>query len=119
MFKVQAIKFSKELGEDKFNGSDGSISRWKNRYIVVHWTISGEANSVDLDAVEAFKSSIPDLLKEYRPKDVFNLEEAGLQYGVTAKKTLAFKGEACHGKKHHMLDTEEVPLVSPWSSTPD
>ena len=30
---------------------------------------------------------------------MFNLDEAGLQYGVTAKKTLAFKGEACHGKK--------------------
>ena len=85
----------------------------------VHRTISGEANRVDLNAVEAFKSSIPDLLKEYRPKDIFNLEEAGLQYGVTAKKTLAFKGEACHGKKHHMLDTEEIPLMSPWPSTPD
>ena len=90
VFKVQAMKFAKELGEDKFNGSDGFVSRWKNRYNVVHWAISGEANSVDLDTVEAFKPIILDLLKEYLPKDVFNLDEAGLQYGVTAKKTLAY-----------------------------
>lgn len=90
VFKVQAMKFAKELGEDKFNGSDGFVSRWKNRYNVVHRAISGEANSVDLDTVEAFKPIILDLLKEYLPKDVFNLDEAGLQYGVTAKKTLAY-----------------------------
>ena len=51
---------------------------------------SGEANSVDLDTVEAFKPIILDLLEEYLNKDVFNLDEAGLQYGVTAKKTLAY-----------------------------
>ena len=68
LFKVQAIKFSKELGEDKFNGSNGFISRWKKQYNVVHRTISREANSVNLDTVEAFQSSISDLLKEYRPK---------------------------------------------------
>ena len=99
VFKVQAMKFAKELGEDKFNGSVGFVSRWKNRYNVVHRAISGDANSVDLDTVEAFKPIILDLLEEYLNKDVFNLDEAGLQYGVTAKKTLAFKGEACHGKK--------------------
>ena len=36
VFKFQAMKFAKELGEDKFNGSDGFVSRWKNRYNVVH-----------------------------------------------------------------------------------
>ena len=84
------MKFAKELGEDKFNGSDGFVSRWQNHYNVVHRAISGDANSVDLDTVEAFKPIILDLLKEYLPKDVFNLDEAGLQYGVTAKKTLAY-----------------------------
>ena len=39
------------------------------------------------------------MLNEYSPKDVYNCDEAGVQYGVTAKKTLAFKGEACHGRK--------------------
>ena len=28
VFKLQAMKFAKELGEDKFNGSDGFVSRW-------------------------------------------------------------------------------------------
>ena len=62
VFKVQAMKFAKELGEDKFNGSDGVVSRWKNRYNVVYRAIS-EANSVDLDTVEAFKPIILDLLR--------------------------------------------------------
>ena len=49
--------------------------------------------------MEEFRSTIPALLQEYTSNNLFNCDEAGLQYGVTAKKTLALKGEACHGKK--------------------
>ena len=49
LFKVQAIKFSQELGEKELNGSDGFVSRWKKRHNVVCRTISGEAKSVDLN----------------------------------------------------------------------
>ena len=62
LFRFQAVKFAQKLGETEFNGSDGFVSRGNERYNVVHRTISGEAQSVDLATVEEFKSSIPDIL---------------------------------------------------------
>ena len=56
VFKVQAVKFAQEFGEE-LNGSDGFVSRWKKRYNVVHRTVSGVANSVDISSVEEFRST--------------------------------------------------------------
>ena len=100
LLRVKVLNYSKDLGEPGLNASDGFIARWKKRHNIVHRTISGEARSVDLTTVEEFRSTvIKSLLEEYAPDNVFNGDEGGLQYAVTAKKTLAFKGEACHGKK--------------------
>ena len=78
LFRVQAVQFSQKLGESEFNDSDGFVAHWKKRHNVVHRTISGEAQSVELATVEEFRYSIPDnLLQEYPAINVFNCDEAG------------------------------------------
>ena len=63
-------------------------------------TLKGEANSVNLDDVEQFKTEkLPDILQRYDINDIFNCDEAGLQFGATSKKTLTFKGDSAHGTK--------------------
>ena len=100
MYRFKAVQFSKKFGEDKFMGSPGWFSRAKKRNNIVHRTISGEANSVDITAVDEFKGTVPsDLLKDYAPEDVYNCDEAGLQYNSTSKKTLSFKGQIVKGRK--------------------
>ena len=100
MYRFKAVQLSKMLGEDSFVGSTGWFSRAKKRNNLAHRTISGEANSVDLTTVQEFKDSVPiDLLKEYAPADVYNCDEAGLQYNTTSKKTLSFKGQVVKGRK--------------------
>ena len=62
--------------------------------------ISGEENSVPEKAIEPWISSIlPDLLKKYKPEDVYNADETGLFYKLQPDRTLAFKGEKCSGGK--------------------
>ena len=65
---------------------------------VIFRTLKGEANSVNVNDVETFKTgTLADVLKRYDANDIFNCDEAGLQYGATARKTLTFKGDDAHG----------------------
>jgi hypothetical protein len=36
----------------------------------------------------------------YEPRDVYNADERGLFFNVLPDRTLAYKGETCHGGKH-------------------
>jgi hypothetical protein len=36
----------------------------------------------------------------YEPRDVYNANETGLFFNVLPDRTLAYKGESCHGGKH-------------------
>jgi hypothetical protein len=40
---------------------------------------------------------IPNFLRDYYSKDVFNINETGLFYKLLPNRTLQFKGERCHG----------------------
>jgi hypothetical protein len=46
----------------------------------------------------AGKSGI--LLRGYEPQDVYNADETGLFFNMLPDRTLAYKGESCHGRKH-------------------
>ena len=100
------------------------IDRWKARHSVGQAKICGEAGSVAMDVVSDWRNKVlPELLKKYRPKDIFNMDETGLFYRLTTDKTLHFKGKRCHGGKlskeritvaltANMIGTEKLqPLV--------
>lgn len=42
------------------------------------------------------QSTVPDLLKEYNPKDIFNADETRKFSCFMPQKTLAFKNEPCY-----------------------
>jgi hypothetical protein len=44
--------------------------------------------------------SLPSLLEGYEPRDVYNADEMGIFFNVLLERTLAYKGETCHGGKH-------------------
>jgi hypothetical protein len=46
----------------------------------------------------AGKSAI--FIGSYERRDVYNADETGLFFNVLPERTLAYKGETCHGKKH-------------------
>jgi hypothetical protein len=39
-------------------------------------------------------------LEGYEPRDVYDADETGLFFNVLPERTLAYKGETCHGGKH-------------------
>ena len=43
--------------------------------------------------------TLPHLLMDYAPQDVFNADEMGLFWQVLPDKTFSFKSDQCHGGK--------------------
>ena len=80
--------------------NDGFIDRWKRRHAIGMKQLSGESNSVsDSDTRPWLDLTLPELLSQYKPEDVFNADETGLFYKLRPDRTLTFKGEKCVGGK--------------------
>jgi len=60
----------------------------------------GESAEVCVESTDAWLESLPSLLGRYEPRDVHNADETGLFFNVLPDRTLAYKGESCHGRKH-------------------
>jgi len=63
--------------------------------------MSGESADVDEHACEDWKNNIlPDLIRPYYEKGIFNADEAALFCKCLPDKTLTFKNEKCFWGKH-------------------
>jgi len=82
---------------------------------------TGEAASVEGEAVEDWVSRLPTILEGFSPDDVFNMDETGMFYKLLPDRTLCFRDEKCHGGKRakdcltaavccNMTGTEKFPL---------
>lgn len=62
--------------------------------------IAGESAGLDKKVADDFiKKTLPSLLKDYSPKDIFNADEAALYLETMPERTLHFKGVGCKGTK--------------------
>ena len=73
--------------------------RWKKRHGIVMKKVSGEAASVAEDMQPWLDVVLPHLLSNYKPEDVYNVDETGLFYKLKPDKSLSFKTEKCVGGK--------------------
>jgi hypothetical protein len=60
----------------------------------------GESTEVSVESTDVWLKSLPSLLEGYEPCDVYNAGEMGLFFNMLPDRTLAYKGESCHGGKH-------------------
>jgi hypothetical protein len=89
-----------QLNIDYFSVSSGWLSRFKERHGLVFKKLAGECADVSVKSTDAWLESLPSLLEGYEPRDVYNADETGLFFNVLPDRTLAYKGETCHGGKH-------------------
>ena len=72
----------------------------------------GESSSVTSEMTSDWLSqTLPSLLAEYKPEDIFNADETGLFWKCLPDKTMRFKGDRCSGGK---LSKESHGLQSPY-----
>jgi hypothetical protein len=95
--KVKII--ATQLNIDNFSVSNGWVSRFKDQHGLVFKKLAGESAEVSIESTDAWLESLPSLLEGYEPRDIYNVDEM-LFFNVFPDRTLAYKGESCHGGKH-------------------
>lgn len=88
------IEKAKTLGEQLDVGNDfcysrGWLQRFKQRHGLKRRIYEGEAGSADMEAVQLGRAALRDLLKDYAPDDIFNLDETALFFRLGPNATLA------------------------------
>ncbi len=86
------------MGITGFKGSNGFLCRWKARYKVDSKNIHGEAADCP-DTKEWLEATLPCILAQYEPRDIYNADETGLFFRITPDRTFAFLHEHVPGRK--------------------
>ena len=87
------------MGIENFSASNGWISRFKERHGLVFKKLAGESAAVDTNTTDLWFQRLPQLLEGYEARDIYNADETGLFFNCLPDRTLALKGESCHGGK--------------------
>jgi DNA-binding Lrp family transcriptional regulator len=100
LVREKASYLADKMGISDFKASNGWVEGFKKRHGIVYRCIRGEAASVDTNVLETWKDvTLPSIIKNYSPDDVFNADETGLFFNLLPDKSLVFRGEKCHGAK--------------------
>lgn len=99
LLKEKACEYGDKLNLPNFVASNGYLDRFKKRHGLKFMNIVGEKQSVPTEVYENWLENLPNILKNYEPKNVYNLDETGLFYKLMPSKTIAFKNEDCSGGK--------------------
>ena len=97
LIKAQALKYAEELNKPDFTASNGWLESFIKRNNIVFKTQSGERADVKNATVTDWKSKLPHLCEGYSPDDIFNMDETGLFFRDTTRKTFTLKGADCAG----------------------
>jgi hypothetical protein len=100
ILKEKAKIIAAKLNIDCFSASSGWLSRFKHWHGLVFKKLAGKSADVSVKSTDAWLESLPSLLEGYEPRNVYNTDETGLFFNVLPERTLAYKGETCHGGKH-------------------
>ena len=72
---------------------------WKSRYGIRETRITGEADDVSVSAVRSWIERLPELVKDYKLEDVWNMDELGLFFKLLPDKGLIEKTKSKKGGK--------------------
>ena len=118
---------AERLGHTDFKALNGWLHRWKTRNNIKQRLIAGESADVSVDADKSWRERLPEILKGYEAKDIWNLDEMGCFWRALPNKGLGkFKGECKGGEKskHRVTiaffvnaagESEHLPVVI-WKS---
>lgn len=95
----KADMYASEMGIE-FLANNGWLERFKKRNEIVYKSVCGESSQVSQVMIsEWLTDTLPSILQNYDPKNIFNADETGIFYHCLPNKTYAFKNEQCSGGK--------------------
>lgn len=89
----KAKKFGAQLNIIDFKFSNGWFENFKKRNKIKSYKLSGTAASTDLSNIKECLFKISSEISEFKPSDIFNMDETALFYDFIGDKTLSI--QAC------------------------
>ncbi len=80
------------LGKPEFKGSNGWLTKWKNRYNIKKVRICGESGDVCGETVQSWKERLPEILRGYSKEDIWNIDETGVFWRALPETGFGQKG---------------------------
>ena len=93
LIQRQALKFAADLKIDSFHASNGWLQSFLKRKNIVSGSVNGESDDVDVTVVSDWKSKPVKICDGYEPRDIFNMDETGLNCRDLLDKPLAVKDQ--------------------------
>ena len=100
MLQDEAQQIAAKLGCSEFKASNGWLESFKCLHNLKTLTISGEADAVSDETVEAWLEQLNVLLKGYKPENMWNMDETSCLYRGLPEKTLVERNRECRGGKN-------------------
>ena len=84
----KAKEISEHLGFKAgiFKASNGWLECWKKQHNIRRLVICGESGDISGETVTSWKERVPEIVNNYAPKDVWNLDETGLFWRALPEK---------------------------------
>lgn len=100
LLQEKAKDLAKTMNKPDFKPTSGWFCRWKERNAIVYKRVHGEKKDADEPAAERWITDVlPELIRNYKPEDIYNCDETGIYYRAMPEGTLAQKSESVSGSK--------------------
>ena len=94
----EALQIALKLNVLGFTASNGWLEKWKTRHNVRQFSVAGEDGEVNAETIESWAERLPEIVKGYELKDIWNADETGLFWRALPDKSLSVKKGRCKGE---------------------
>ena len=129
MIQEEELQIALKLNVTGFTASNGWLEKWKTRRNVKQFSVAGEDGEVNAETLESRAERLPEIVKGYELKDIWNADETGLFWRALPDKSLSVKKGRWKGGKYvkqritvllivNALGEKEPPIIIGRSLTP-
>ena len=69
------MQIALKLNVTRFTASNGWLEKWKTRHNVKQFSVAGEDGEVNAETLESCAERLPEIVKGYELKDIWNADE--------------------------------------------
>lgn len=115
ILQEKALVIAKAIDESTtFTASNGWLHKFVQRHEIKFKTLAGQGAAVDQVVVSDWKNGLHEIIEKYSAENIFNIDETGLFYKQTPKKSYTLCNETGQGGASSKLRLT-VALLANWA----
>ena len=100
MIQEEALPIALKLNITGFTASNEWLEKWKTRHNAKQFSVAGEDGEVNAETLKSWAERLPEIVKGYELKYIWNADETGLFWRALPDKSLSVKKGRCKGGKY-------------------